>query len=316
MQFHRFGRLSLSALLVATILYTVGCMVSPPRIDKARLLSHVETLSSETYAGRRTATDGGAMAVSYVEGQLKEMGITPCAEALQVPFEFTSRRSAEPIPGINLVGYIAGTGNSAKTIVVTAHFDHLGERGGEVFNGADDNASGTGAMLELARYFIANPPVHSMIFAGLDAEEMGLQGARALVASSCVTEREVALNINMDMISRSPKGELYAVGTFLNPFLKPALEAIPEREGVTLLFGHETPGTGSDDWTNSSDHGPFNQAGIPFIYFGVEDHPGYHNPTDDFAEITPEFYYQTTELILDALLAYDSTLDTLKPDQK
>ncbi|NQV72156.1 M28 family peptidase [bacterium] len=314
MQFIRFRRVSLSTLLAATVLYSVGCMVSPSRIDKARLLSHVETLSSDGFAGRRTATEGGAMAVSYVENAMQEMGLTSCSEALRVPFEFSSRRSEELVSGINLVGYIAGTGTSPKTIVVTAHFDHLGERGGEVFNGADDNASGTGAMLELARYFIANPPLHSMIFAGLDAEEMGLQGARALVASPCVSGRDVALNINMDMISRSPKGELYAVGTFPYPFLKPALEALPERDGVTLLFGHETPGTGSDDWTNSSDHGPFNQAGIPFIYFGVEDHPGYHNPTDDFAEITPEFYYETTELILDALLAYDATLDTLRSE--
>ena len=314
MQFIPFRRVSLVTLLTVTVLYSVGCMVGAPRIDKARLLSHVETLSSDSYAGRRTATEGGAMAMSYVENTMQEMGLKPCSEVLQVPFEFTSRRSEESISGINLVGYIAGTGNSSKTIAVTAHFDHLGVRGEDVFNGADDNASGTGAMLVLARYFIANPPVHSMIFAGLDAEEMGLQGARALVASSCVTERDVALNINMDMISRSPKGELYAVGTFPYPFLKPALEALPKRDEVKLLFGHETPGTGSDDWTNSSDHAPFNQAGIPFIYFGVEDHPGYHNPTDDFAEITPGFYYETTELILDALLAYDAALDTLRPE--
>jgi len=165
MQFIPFRRVSLVTLLTVTVLYSVGCMVGAPRIDKARLLSHVETLSSDSYAGRRTATEGGAMAMSYVENTMQEMGLKPCSEVLQVPFEFTSRRSEESISGINLVGYIAGTGNSSKTIAVTAHFDHLGVRGEDVFNGADDNASGTGAMLELARYFIANPPVHSMIFA-------------------------------------------------------------------------------------------------------------------------------------------------------
>jgi Zn-dependent M28 family amino/carboxypeptidase len=300
-------------LLVFSVL-SIGCVDPPSKINRTNLLAHVKNLSSEAFMGRQTGTEGGAMAVDYVENEMLEMNLSPCLESLRQPFGFTSRRSASEVSGINVVGMVQGTGSSTKIMAVTAHFDHLGSREGSVYNGADDNASGTAAMLEMARYFTINPPIHSIIFAGLDAEEVGLQGARALVASSCVSGKDVAIDINMDMISRSLKGELYASGTLHFPGTRPILESLAPRDGVTLLFGHDVPGTGSEDWTNSSDHGPFYQAGIPFVYFGVEDHPGYHQPTDDFEEITPDFYYQTAELILDAVLSFDAQLDDISFD--
>ncbi len=289
----------------------IGCVASPTRIDKARLLSHVETLSSDIYMGRQTGTDGGIMAQTYVKNEMEIMNLNPCLETLQQPFSFNSRRSETQFAGVNMVGIVEGTGSSVKTMAVTAHFDHLGTRNEAVYNGADDNASGTAAMLEIARYFTLNPPVHTIIFAGLDAEEMGLQGARALVDSPCIMEREVAIDFNMDMISRSTKGELYVSGTRHYPGTKAVLEDLSPREGLTLLLGHDEPGTGSEDWTSASDHGPFHQADIPFLYFGVEDHPGYHQPTDDFQDITPEFYYQAAELILETILKFDAQLDSI-----
>lgn len=289
----------------------IGCVATLPRIDKAKLLSHVETLSSEAYQGRQTGTDGGLLAQLYVKNEMEIMNLSPCFEALEHSFSFSSSRSETEMAGVNMVGLIPGTGSSDKAMVVTAHFDHLGSRDGVVYNGADDNASGTAAMLEIARYFTQNPPEHTIIFAGLDAEEMGLQGARALVASSCITERNVVVDFNMDMISRSPKGELYVAGTGHYPGTKGLLETLAPREGVSLKFGHDVPGTGSEDWTFASDHGPFHQAGIPFLYFGVEDHPGYHQPSDDFQDITPEFYYQSVELILETIMKFDAQLDTV-----
>lgn len=273
------------------------------------MLGHVRTLSDDSMEGRRAGSAGGQAAIGYLVQQMYDNGITPaCGIDLQQAFSF----GAEPIVnGVNLIGSVPGTSESALTIVVSAHFDHLGTRAGAVFNGADDNASGTAVMLEMGRYFSQNPPRHTIIFAGFDAEELGLQGARAFVDSRCRSNYDVALNINLDMVSRSEAGELYASGPLHYPELRPIIEQVPQKEGFQLLFGHDEPGTGSDDWTFSSDHAPFHQAGIPYIYFGVEDHPGYHNPDDTFDAITPEFFYQAGEFVLEVTKQMDASLEVL-----
>lgn len=315
---HSFCGILKGAIMLSgfVLLSVAGCaraqdVSTTPELDRDRLLSHVQVLASDEYEGRRTGLPSGAKALEYVKSQLSALPLVPCFEALTQPFSFSRRGSDIEINGTNVVGSIIGTSDSPKVIVITAHFDHVGVRGDEIYNGADDNASGTGALIEMARYFSANKPLHTIIFASLDAEEMGLQGARALVGSDCISTRQVALNVNMDMISRSEVGELYVAGTRHYPFLKPVVETVVARPGVSLLFGHDEPGTGSDDWTSSSDHGPFHGVGIPFLYFGVEDHPGYHNPTDDFENITPEFYVSASNTILDIVLTFDRSLDSL-----
>ena len=75
--------------------------------------------------------------------------------------------------------------------------------------------------------------------------------------------------------------------------------------GLKLLFGHDTPDLGYNDWTFSSDHGPFHSKGVPFVYFGVEDHENYHKATDEFETIPQEFYKSSVQLILNAILAFD-----------
>jgi len=115
----------------------------------------------------------------------------------------------------------------------------------------------------------------------------------------------IRLNVNMDMLAISPKNELWASGTYHNPFLKPIIEEVPTVEGFTLSFGHDRPEQGIDDWTNSSDHGPFHKEGIPHIYFGVEDHEHYHQDTDTFENIHPDFYHKAAEFVLRAVIKLD-----------
>ncbi|NBC01846.1 MAG: M28 family peptidase, partial [Bacteroidetes bacterium] len=149
----------------------------------------------------------------------------------------------------------------------------------------------------------------------LDAEEHGLRGARAFMADLPVERGQLRLNVNMDMISRSPANELYAAGTHPYPRLRPVLEAVGARHDVHLLFGHDQPDHPEQaDWTLASDHAPFHEAGIPFVYFGVEDHPGYHAPSDTFDRITPDFFVQAAALVLDALQALDAQLPTVVPN--
>jgi|AP95_1055475.scaffolds.fasta_scaffold34531_2 Zn-dependent M28 family amino/carboxypeptidase len=309
------------SVIAVALLAMTGCIRSNtdsvirqvrPAIDKELLLEHVRILASDDFQGRRTGSDGGAMAADYVRNQMALIGLmAACSEDLTWPFTFESRRDQQQLTGSNVIGLIAGSAESTRVIVVSAHFDHLGMRGEEIFNGADDNASGTAAMLEISRYFSENPPRHSIIFAGFDAEEMGLRGASAFVESPCFSQFDISLEINMDMISRSDRSELYASGPLHYPALRTVIEDVSRPEDLSLLFGHDEPGSGSDDWTFASDHGPFHQVGIPFVYFGVEDHPGYHNPSDDFEDITPAFFHHAAEFVLNTVEAFDATLDSV-----
>ena len=85
------------------------------------------------------------------------------------------------------------------------------------------------------------------------------------------------------------------------------LQPAAERAKIKVLFGHDSGG-GQDDWTTQSDHGAFHSAGIPFLYFGVEDHPDYHKPTDTADKINPAFFFQSALAVLNAVSAIDRVL--------
>lgn len=276
------------------------------KIDAEQLLGDVRALSADAMEGRGAGTAGGARARAYVAGRFARLGLKPFGQSLEQPFALRDRKDAQ---GVNVVGHVAGRKSPARLIVVTAHYDHLGVRDGQIYNGADDNASGVAALLQLAAHFAREQPAHTLVFAALDAEEGGLQGARALVESLKKEGRDVALNVNLDMVSRSDRGELYAAGTHHTPALRPHLEKVAAASRVKLLLGHDRPGSGRDDWTNQSDHFAFHREQIPFVYFGVEDHKDYHRPTDDFETISRDFYVAAAETILEAVAALDAGME-------
>jgi Zn-dependent M28 family amino/carboxypeptidase len=193
-------------------------------------------------------------------------------------------------------------------LVVSAHYDHLGIREGQIYPGADDDASGVAVVLEIAAYCQRTPFRHSIVFAAFDAEERGLQGAKAFLAKPPVPKERIGLDVNLDMVSRNDKREIFISGTYPYPELKPILDPVVKRSAVTVLYGHDKPvaiAGGVEDWTNQSDHGPFHEAKIPFVYFGVEDHPDYHKPTDTADKINRGFFVDVAETIIDAALALD-----------
>lgn len=250
--------------------------------------------------GRRIGSDGGAKAREYVLKRFKEAGLTTVTQAVL----FTGGDKKE-VQGANVYGIIKGKTHPEKYIVVSAHYDHVGVINNEIYNGADDNASGVSALFALAAYFKKHPPQHSLIFVAFDGEETAVVGSRKFVAEPPVKIENIVLNVNMDMISHSDKNELYIAGTHPYPQFKPYVDKVVTRAKVKLLYGHDgRPGTG-DDWTFQSDHGSFHMKKIPFVYFGVEDHKDYHRPTDDFPTITKEFYINSVEAILDALKELD-----------
>ena len=285
--------------------------LAQPALEADQLLTDVRVLAADSLEGRRTGTEGNQKAQAYLLEAFAAAGLHAFGDDYAQPFTFS--RDGADVRGVNLVGYVEGSEHPDSFIVLTAHYDHLGRRNGEIYNGADDNASGTAGLLAAARHFAEQPPRHSIIFAALDAEEMGLQGARAFLKSPPVSVEQIHLNVNLDMISRSEAGELFAAGTYHYPFLKPYLEDVGEGSAVDLRFGHDRPDLPSgDDWTMSSDHGPFHQAGIPFVYFGVEDHAGYHKPTDDYEDITPDFFAEAVELVVAAVTSLDANLDAIR----
>lgn len=286
--------------IIITVLTFISCQaqVNP---NKELLMQDVSFLASDELEGRNTDTEGNKKARTYILKRFKEIGLSPMGAGYESPFVFKAKN--KDYNAVNLIGKIDG--KKEDVIVVTAHYDHVGMKNGEIYNGADDNASGVSGLLAIARYFKANKPNHTLIFVAFDAEENGLQGAKYFVKNLPVAKEKVKLNVNMDMISRSDKNEIYAAGTHHYPHLKDILIEVDKASEVKLSIGHDTPDLGYNDWTFSSDHGPFHKEGIPFIYFGVEDHPDYHQPTDDVDKINPDFLEDTVTLILETIKKVD-----------
>ena len=120
------------------------------------------------------------------------------------------------------------------------------------------------------------------------------------------------MNVNMDMVSHNDKSELYAAGTYQTPVLKTIIEDADDNTGIKILFGHDIPGSGKDDWTMQSDQGPFAKENIPFIYFGVEDHDDYHKPSDKFSNINQNFFHSASLTILRSIINLDKDLNKVK----
>jgi hypothetical protein len=280
------------------------------RIDSERLMAAVTTLADPKWEGRAAGSPGGLAARAWIVDRFKAAGLHPVSGAYVHPFIFARKSitSQEKGEGANVLGMCLGTDQKLPYLVVSAHYDHLGVRDGQIYPGADDNASGVAVILELAAFCQKTPFRHTVVFAAFDAEERGLQGARAFLLKPPLPRERIGLNVNLDMVSRSDKREIFIAGTYHYPDLKTPLEEIAKRAPVTVLFGHDKPvaiAGGVDDWTNQSDHGPFHAAKIPFVYFGVEDHADYHKPTDTADKINRGFFVDVAETILDALIALD-----------
>jgi hypothetical protein len=317
-----FGSVAAGAMSFVMVATALAQVPSPARsaaaavINAGALMETVQTLASADYEGRAAGTPGGAKARAWVRDRLQRLGLRPMGEGFDHPFSISPRgRTAEPASttpapaeGVNLLALCTGIDPSLPVIVLSAHYDHVGIRDGRIYPGADDNASGVATLLEIARVCVGQPFRHGLVIAALDAEEAGLQGARAFMADPPVAKARIALDVNLDMIARGDKGEIYVAGLHHNPTLKPLIEPVAARAPIKVRFGHDLPGTGHEDWTMQSDHGVFHQAGIPFLYFGVEDHADYHQPTDTADRINPDFFAKAAAVVLDALRAVDAGL--------
>jgi len=302
-------------LPVLALLVLAACDRAAPQsftADADRLMDDVRALAAPEMAGRRTGTAGIAKARDHIRGRFVACGVEPIGDTYGHPF--LAEIGGEPVGAINLVGRVAGRGEGADAIVVTAHYDHEGVVDGTLYPGADDNASGVAMLLALACHYAERPLEHDLILAALDAEESGLQGAYAFVADPPVALETIVLNVNLDMVSRDTEGRLWAVGTRQFPVLKPLAEAAAQGVGtVELRFGYDDPDLPrGQSWVLASDHAAFYRAGIPFLYFGVEDHADYSRPTDTPDKIDPAFFAGAATLIGRFIAAADASLEPVR----
>src|SRR5688572_26695491 len=193
------------------VLVTVCAHAQPAklRIDADRLMATVTLLADPKFEGRAAGSPGGIAAHGVIGERFVSIGLDRIGAGYLMPFTFARKSaSAARVNGVNVIGLCPGKDPSLPVFVVSAHYDHLGIRDGAIYPGADDNASGVAVLLEVAAYCRKNPFRRSIVFAAFDAEESGHRGARAFVASPPIPKGRIALNLNLDMVSRSDKREI------------------------------------------------------------------------------------------------------------
>lgn len=316
--------------IIACFTLVIACQNKPLneniKISEEMLLYNLRVISHDSMQGRFFGTEGNYKAQEFIAHRFDSLGIKPAFSSGSIQkFSYTftgkQRQGLYPISnptedfsnvadttviGGNVVTMIKGKIKDA--IVITGHLDHLGKRGNQIYNGADDDASGTAALFTIANYFKTKIPNHTLIFAAVDAEEIGSLGCEYLLDNFPIDIDNIVLNINMDMIAHNDSLQLYASGLYHYPDLKEPLDELKSK--INILYGHDNPNDKEvEDWTYQSDHRVFHKRQIPYIYFGVEDHKDYHKPTDTFENINSEFYVEAVKLIIQAIEGYDSFLN-------
>jgi hypothetical protein len=242
---------------------------------------------SQEAAGR--LVDGGLETLRAAQDAL-DTG-TPAAAVGMVPRGPVSLRVAamsepEIVHPNNVVGVLPGADPERRDelVVVGAHFDHLGGFNGEgdtVFNGADDNASGTAGLLELAEAFAHGArPARTLVFAGFSGEEKGLLGSKALLAEGTLAAEDIVFMLNLDMIGRNGAKPVRVTGDGYGTGLQAITEAANEKVELPLAFG----GT---EYSGNSDHHPFFLRDIPVMFFFSGLHDDYHQLSDHVDLIDP-----------------------------
>lgn len=284
--------LSLAVILDQRAPAAMGPDAQATTFSSLRAMDHLEQIAAEPHAVTQV---GHARSRDYIVAQLRSLGWQTHVQAGTVDGEPTV---------YNVVGRLAGT-DSTGAIMIAGHYDSV-----SAGPGAADDGLAVASMVEVARALAEGPRLRNDVILNFtDGEEAGLLGAQAFLADPRVPRSALALNVNLDMVGHSATGELWAVGAARHSALRPVLEALQQRAAVRLRLGHDRPGIpGEKDWTGDSDHAAFHAAGIPFVYFGVEDHEDYHRPSDDPETLTPAFFAGAVKTILEGLRLLDAAL--------
>lgn len=269
--------------------------LGPAEADSTRMLADIGYLAADNLEGRLTGSPGNDSAAAYVARRF-------AALKLRAPYpgyfqHFVARSAAAAHTGDtagkatqNVVGIIDGSDFSLRSqyIVIGAHHDHLGrstvsaldpDAADAIRNGADDNASGTAAVMELARMFSVNRPSRSIVFVTFSGEEQGLLGSQYFVENPPVPLASIVSMLNFDMVGRLEDDGLMILGTATAT----EMSAIIDSSNAGLPMPLKVRGSG--DGFGSSDHSSFYAKEIPVLHFFTNTHSDYHRATDDVGKI-------------------------------
>ena len=265
-------------------------------ISEKKLQKHVTYLASDKLKGRGTGTEEERKAAKYIAKQFKKIGLVPKGDNGTYLHNFTFKKASDPHGGVaenapqvnsqNVAAYLDN--GAANTIVIGAHYDHLGlghdhnsleaNSAGKIHNGADDNASGTAGVIELARYFAQNgvKEQHNFLFLCFSGEELGLVGSKKYADAPTIDLSKVSFMINMDMIGRlNAEKRLVVGGVGTAPDFVPTVTGLKGDLSVKL----DSAGVGP------SDHTSFYLKNIPVMFFFTGQHSDYHKPSDDVEKV-------------------------------
>lgn len=203
---------------------------------------------------------------------------------------FNTTVKSEIVKARNVVGYIEGE-NKDEFIVVGGHYDHLGKYDGYIWNGADDNASGTVGVMTIAKAFMATgkKPEKSIIFAAWTGEEKGLFGSEYFVEQAQKKKMNIILNLNYDMIARDVESDTLrnkADMSYTKAY--PGIEELTKKNISDFKINLDVSYRASEKPSGGSDHAPFAAVNIPIFYFMAAMHPDYHQPSDELSKINWE----------------------------
>ncbi len=307
--------------VVLCVLCTAGTHAASPQkpvpekkgvetINRATAEAHIGFLACDELEGRESGRKGGRIAGNYLISCLKQLGIRPLFDDYVQPFDvYHAERQVkgkrwqvdpdsiaalkngvhEKLALRNILGKIEGK-NPDEIVIIGAHYDHIGYDpmldGDQIYNGADDNASGVQAALQVARAFLATgeQPERTVIFAFWDGEEKGLLGSRYF-AMNYPDIAKVKGYLNYDMIGRNNKEDQPEYMVYFYTAAHPAFETWLKEDIETYRLQLAPDYRAWDRPVGGSDNGTFAELDIPIIWYHTDGHPDYHQPSDETQRI-------------------------------
>ncbi len=298
---------TLFVIVALTMTFQVMGQFNTP---SSNLEEHVNTLASDALLGRGFGTPQGMLAAEYIAQEMENAGIAPLHGTYFHPFNH--RKGILNIPGINVAGIIPGNDSLLKEefIVLGAHFDHLGWKISEgdtvVYNGADDNASGSAAIIEIGRNMAASQASlgRSVVIVAFDGEESGLIGSTWFVENSIIPPHQIKLMFSLDMVGMyNTHGGLDMVGVKMLSDYEHVVVELAGAYGIKVSKANKSVG-------QRTDTAPFGNIGIPAIHTFTGLESPYHKPGDTAKKLDYDGMAKVSDFISSATL-YLSTVPAI-----
>lgn len=281
-------------------------------ITQDELKEHLFTFASDEFEGRETGEPGQKLAAEYLKTEYKKLGIpSPLGEDdyfQEVPSSVFTRGDVKPSE--NVLAYIKGTSLPEEVLVISSHYDHVGiDDEGNIFNGADDDGSGTVAILEIAEAFKKAKedgygPKRSILFLNVTGEEKGLVGSKFYTDNPVFPLAQTVTNLNIDMIGRIGEGKeeagdyVYLIGSDkLSTELHELSEAVNQKYLNMELDYKYNDENDPNRFYYRSDHYNFAKNDIPIIFYFNGVHEDYHRPTDTPDKIEYDLLAKRAKLV-------------------